>query len=188
MRRVVVPVVLGTLALLAGCGGSADPAPAPAPSSPSGSSVSPSVSPSTGVASGVDLVRPHSTVTAPSGWTRGRAISSDATAADSPDRLAYVELAEIEAFGSTMGAAELGRTRISSSIDARPPKLLPVAELDGVPVYHVAGLVNDEQYLEEYGAIRDDRIVTLTFSFNTRFPAGRRQQVVEQVLATFRWR
>ena len=57
-----------------------------------------------------------------------------------------------------------------------------------MPVYHVAGLVNDEQYLEEYGAIRDDRIVTLTFSFNTRFPAGRRQQVVEQVLATFRWR
>ncbi|HEU5036949.1 MAG TPA: hypothetical protein VFT70_08085 [Nocardioides sp.] len=191
MRRITVPVVLAALALVSGCGSSDDPSPAPAPTATPGTAgASPSDAGSSpgDAAAGVRLTRPNSSVVAPEGWTRGRQVSRDADSADSPDQLSYIELAEIEAFGSTADAAELGRTRIASSIDAKPPKLLPVTELDGVPVYHVAGFVNDEQYLDEYGAIRNDRIVTLTFSFNRRVPADERDQVVAEVLPTFAWK
>ena len=113
---------------------------------------------------------------------------SDEQDADSPDHLSYITLAEIEAFGSAMSAAELGRTRVGSGVSPRAPKLLPEAELDGAPVYHVAGFVSADQYLEEFGAIRNDRIVTLTFSFNRQVPPSEREDVVARVLPTFRWK
>jgi hypothetical protein len=183
MRRLAVLAGLAALALVSGCGGT-DDAPPPAASSPSESTTSPTAD----VASGLRLTKPDATVVAPEGWTKGRALVSDEVAADSPDGLSYLTLAEIEAFGSTQGAEELGHTRVESSLFKTPPKLLPVTELDGVPVYHVAGFVTADRYLEEFGAIRNDRIVTLAFSFNEKVPAAERAQVVEQVLPTFEWR
>ncbi|GAA1142313.1 hypothetical protein [Nocardioides aquiterrae] len=188
MRRTAVPAALAALALLAGCGGSDDPAPTPAPSSgstdPSGSASSPSAD----VATGIRLTQPNSTVVAPEAWTRGRTIVSGETSADSPDHLAWVSLGEIEAFGSDQDAEQLGHTRIASDPSPRKPKLLPVAELDGRPAYHVAGWVGGSRYIDEYGAIWNDRIVSLVFSFNEKVPAAERTQVVEQVLPTFQWK
>jgi hypothetical protein len=192
MRRTAVPAALAALALVSGCGGSDDPSPAPttptttvatSPSS-SGSETSPGAD----AATGIRLTMRNSSVRAPETWTEGRDLTRYEVSADSPDTLSFITLGEIDAFGSTSDAAQLGRTRIASNIDEKPPKLLPVTELDGMPVYHVAGFVNDEEYLEEFGAIANDRIVTLTFSFNRRVPVTERKQVVAEVLPTFAWR
>ena len=45
-----------------------------------------------------------------------------------------------------------------------------------------------DRYLEEYGAIRNDRIVSLQLSFETQVSPADRQAVIDQVLPTFRWR
>lgn len=188
MRRIAVPAALAALALLAGCGGSDDPDPAPAPTSTAGTSPSGGgTSPSADVATGIRLSLPNSTVVAPADWTRGRKIVRGDKSADSPDHLAWIQLGEIQAFGSTQTAEELGRTRLESNL-GKPPKLLPVTELDGVPVYHLAGWVGGSRYMEEYGAIRNDRIVSLHFSFNEKVSAAERQEIVDQVLPTFEWR
>lgn len=188
MRRVAVPALVVVLAAAAGCGGSDDPAPAPSPTASGSTPASEGSSPGGDAATGLRLDRPNSSVVVPEGWVKGRKQSSDAESADSPDHLAYVTLSEIEAFGSTADAEELGRTRVRSSIDPKPPKLMPVTELDGRPAYHVAGYVTDEQYIEEYGAISNDRIVSLLFAFNKRVPEQDRQDVIDQVLPTFRWK
>src|SRR4051794_27952380 len=176
MRRVAAPALLVAIALVSGCGGDHPATTSATPTSEESSPGSPH--PSADVASGIRLSRPNSAVTAPEGWTHGRRLVSDEDDADSPDHLSYLSLAEIEAFGSTMSAAELGRTRVESSVSPRPPRQLPEAELDGAPVYHVAGFVSADQYLEEFGAIRNDRVVTLTFSFNRQVPASEREDVV----------
>lgn len=189
MRRIAVPAGLVALALLAGCGGSDGPDPAPA--SPSTSGASPSdgaTSTSADVATGIRLNQPNSTVVAPDKWTKGRRIVSGETSADRPDHLAWMSLGEIEAFGSDQDAEQLGRTRIASDPGAKKPKLLPVTELDGRPVYHVAGWVGGSRYLDEYGAIWNDRIVSLVFSFNEKVPAADRKEIVDQVLPTFEWK
>lgn len=194
MHRATVPALLLTLALATGCGGSDDPAdPADASSPTASGGASPSApddasgDPQDG-ATGIRLTMPHSTVVAPEGWKQGRQLSSGERSAEDPDSISFVSLGEIEAFGSSQGADELGRTRIASNMSPRTPKLLPVTTLDGVPVYHVAGWVTSYRWTEEFGAVRDDRIVTLVFSFDEKVSPEERQQVLDQVLPTFEWR
>lgn len=187
MQRAAVPVLLLALGLgpLAGCSGSDETSATPAaPRAPATSGASGSAH----AATGIRLSKPEATVLAPEGWTRGRQLSSDEEAAEDPDSISFLTLSEIEAFGATLGADELGRTRIESSVLPRSLTVLPVAELDGVPVYHVAGFVSAERYLEEYGAIRNDRIVSLQLSFDREVSPADRRAVVDQVLPTFRWR
>lgn len=189
MRRIAVPAALAALTLAAGCGGgdeTTDPPTSPTASSP-GAPAS-SASASADVATGIELVKQDATVVAPEGWTKARSLVSDEVGADSPDNLSFMTLSEIEAFGSTQSAEELGHTRVESSLFKTPPKLLPVTELDGVEVYHVAGFVTSDRYVEEFGAIRNDRIVSLAFSFNEKVPASERKRVVAQVLPTFSWK
>ena len=191
MRRTAVPAALAALALLTGCGGSDDPDPAPPPSSTGSTGSTPSgsaSSPSADVATGIRLQQPNSTVVAPEGWVRGRTIVSGETSAHRPDHLSWVSLGEIEAFGSDQDAEQLGHTRVESELGGRKPKLLPVTELDGRPVYHVAGWVDPTRFIDEYGAIWNDRIVSLVFSFNDKVSVAERKQIVEQVLPTFEWK
>ncbi|WP_395656939.1 hypothetical protein [Nocardioides sp.] len=173
--------------LLTGCSGSDDP-PSTAASSPSGGSSSASPTDDASTASGPALTLPHSTVSAPAGWKDTRQIVRGKVAVRSADSASFISLGEIEAFGSTAGPEELGRNRLAAEVSPRKPELLAPATLDGVPAYHVAGFVSEREYLEEYGAIRDDRIVTLTFSFDKSVPEEERRAVVDEVLPTFRWR
>jgi len=197
LRRSTIPVLLIALTTLAGCGGSADdPGTAASPSSPSspsspasspGAPTSGSPSGATAPATGIALSMPNSTVRAPADWTHAKDLTRYEDGADSPDNLAYVMLGEIDAFGSDASAAELADNRLSANVYERAPKKLPVAELDGTPAYHLAGPVSATQYIEEYGAIVRDRIVTLTFSFNDKVTRAERDEVVASVLPTFAW-
>jgi hypothetical protein len=185
-----LPALLLTLALAQGCGGSDDPGsdPGTTGSSPATSSASPSESPSESAATGIRLQLANSAVRAPQGWTHASDLTRFEDGADSPDSLSYVMLGEINAFGSQASAEELARNRIKANLYPKAPEVLPVTDLAGTPAYHVAGFVTGQQYLEEFGTIVRDRIVTLTFSFNRKVPAEERRQVVEQVLPTFTWK
>ena len=70
--------------------------------------------------------------------------------------------------------------------DDRRPKRLTDTTLDGVPVFHVEGRLDDTIWFAAYGAIRDDTVVYVRFDLDT--PPAKSQQVVESVLATWQWK
>ena len=139
-------------------------------------------------ATGVRLTMPRATVRAPRGWTRSPALVSDQTDAEDDDTASAMTLAETQAFGSTAGADELADIARASNLDPMIPRKLPAVELDGVEVYHLAGKVQRLNYLEEFGAVVDDRIVTLSFQLSPEITPTERREIVDSVLATFRWR
>jgi hypothetical protein len=196
VRRTSIPVLLVSLALAAGCSSDgADPGTTTSPTSAT-TSGSESDSPSTSsapddvadVATGIRLSLPNSTVRAPEDWTHSEDLTRYEDGANSTDNLSFMMLGEINAFGSDASADELAQNRIKANLYPKAPKVLPVSELDGTEAYHVAGFVTPQQYLEEFGTIVRDRIVTLTFSFNNKVSKSERDEVVASVLPTFQWK
>lgn len=191
MRTLATFALLLPLALATGCGGD-EPGAGPTPSSTtSTASASPGDTPDpspSDVASGLRVSMPNSSLRAPEGWVRGADLTRYEDEAESPDHLSYVTLGETPAFGSTADAKTLGDHRMTSNVYPRKPRRLPETTLDGVQVYHVAGQLTHDQYIEEYGAIVDDSIVTVTFSFNRTVSESARDQVMAEVLPTFHWK
>ena len=198
MRRTAVATALAAvLALGTACsdgsdGPEADPSPsattsAPSPSDPT--SEPPTDEPTTDVepATGITLTLAHSTVNAPDGWKRSDDIVRTMVGAEDPESVTSVALGEIDAFGQTPDADALADIAIAAGEYPTEPKKLPATELDGVEVYHLAGKVQPLNYLEEFGAVVGDRIVTLTFEFSPAYSPEQRQEVVDSVTATFRW-
>ena len=198
MRRTSIPALLLALlglALVQGCSGSDGPDAAPgtatSPSSPvpsTSESGSPDATPTGDVATGILVSMPNSSVRAPQDWTHAKDLTRYEEGADSPDHLSWISLGEINAFGSQASADELAQNRIESNLYPKAPKVLPVSDLDGTEAYHVAGFVTPQQYIEEFGTIVRDKIVTLTFSFNDKVSKSERDEVVSSVLPTFAWK
>lgn len=194
MRRIAIPALLVALALVQGCNDDDPTTPTgPGTSTPEGSPASPgstttSSSPSVDAATGIRLSMPNSTVRAPSSWSHAPDLTRTEDGADSPDGFSYVVLGEIDAFSSTASAGQLADNRIKANLYQRAPRKLPLTELAGAEAYHLAGFVDDHQYLEEFGTIVRDRIVTLTFSFDEEVPKSDRDEVVASVLPTFAWK
>lgn len=201
MRRFTLATTMVTvLALGAACsGGSEDPEadPTTGAASSSSSSESPSESPSEPAASestgavepatGPRLVQPLATAQGPTGWEKADEILDISSGANDPDTTSVMGLGQIESYDDTLTADELADVAIAASSYPTPPKKLPVTELDGVEVYHLAGQVQKFTYLEEFGAVVKGKIVTLTFQFSRDYSPQERQEIVESVTATFRW-
>lgn len=139
-------------------------------------------------ASGFTLTLAHSTVKAPAGWKHAADIVRTMVGADDPESVTSMALGEVNAFGQTPDADQLGDIAIAAGEYPTEPKKLPNSELDGVEVYHIAGKVQPLNYLEEFGAVVGDRIVTLTFEFSPAYSPQERQELVDSVTATFAWR
>jgi hypothetical protein len=188
--RTTIPALLIALALATGCSSDGDD-PGTASRSTSGTvsdSASPDSGPSADEATGITLSMPNSTVRAPADWTQAKDLTRYEDGADSPDSFSFMVLGEINAFGSTVSAEQLGENRIKANLYDKAPKVLPVSDLDGTEAYHIAGFVGPTQYIEEFGTIVRDRIVTLTFSFNNKVEKSERDEVVSSVLPTFAWK
>lgn len=199
MPRIAATTLLLVAVLASGtaCGGdsNADAGAEPGASGPASASVTTSVEPgdvpsrpAVEPAAGVRLALPLSTVRAPEGWTRPEKIVRTQVDAGDDDTSSIISLGEAEAFGSTMSADELADASIESSFYSRKPRKLPLVELDGVEAYHLAGKVERSTYLEEFGVIVDDQIVTLGFDFSLEVSPAERREIVDSVVASFRWR
>jgi predicted small secreted protein len=194
-RIAATTLLVAVLALGSGCNGDSGTGPdvgstSDAPSSPSSSAASDveSGSASAEPATGIRLSLPHSTVRVPERWTEADVPVTTLVSADAPDSASLISLGEIEGFGSTSSADELADTALRVMQYRFNPKKLPVTELDGVEAYHLAGKIQPLRYLEEFGAIVDDRIVTLSFEFSPEASRAERDEIVDSVTATFRWK
>jgi hypothetical protein len=174
------------------CGGSDDPGPqeprastAPATTSTTPSAPSSSAAPA---ATGPTLSLAHASVRIPDGWSKLDNSLYDQRDAGDDDSSSLISLGEIDAFGGQTDPDELGRSVIRTNPYPRDPQLLPVVVVDGVEMYHLAGKIHKNAYLEDFGAVVDDTIVSLSFTFSLEISPAERQQVVDSVLASYRWK
>lgn len=191
MHRSVVPALLLVALSAAACGGSDDPQPQePASSTPTSASTSPSAptSSATPAAAGPLLDLPHASVHAPDGWKKLDDLVSTQRDAGDDDSFSSVTLGEVDAFGGQTDPDELAKSAIRTSPYPTDPKVLDTVEVDGVEMYHLAGKVDKHAYLEAYGAVVDDTIVSLSFTFATWIEPAERQETVDSVLASYRWK
>ncbi len=183
--RARVAVVGLVAVLLTGCGGS-DPGLRP-DTDPNDEPNSASPSPSQAVepADGPRVENAHASYRVPRGYEVADELAGTIPANDSGAGRSAITLAEVPAFGSTdLGAAaEVVSRNVAQD---RPPKRLADITLDGVPVFHLEGRLDETVWLAAYGAIRDDTVVYVRFDLDTA-PA-KSQQVVESVLATWQWK
>lgn len=175
----------GSLAL-SGCSGSGDD---PAAADPSASASrsggpDPSRAPSVAPATGARVEQPGATMNAPDGFTHD------------PDMVDFLDSASKGTSLVTLGEDPGWRTgdldeaaessRRSKSYQA--PERLADTELAGEPAYHLSGPVNAFSRLEEFAAIHDDHLVTVSFELDSSLPKAARQKMVDSALATFEWR
>lgn len=183
--------VLGALSLAAalttaGCtGGSpgADPAP-PASGSPSGPASSPTTSdPTVAPATGRLMRTSDATVNAPEGWTSALAKTYDHLTLAAPDGVSSVTLSD---FGTVTDADTEKLVRQAAAADRpRNPTVEP-ADLGTAPGVHLA--YHDGQFdVDYYGAIMENTFVYVQFTQYTEVPAAKQQEVIDSVLASFRW-
>jgi hypothetical protein len=194
--RIAVPALLAVL-LAAGtaCGGSDDPGATPSASaSPTESSQSTSPDPSESATSSVEaasgpvLDMPLSSVRIPDGWrVMDPLVSTQQDGADD-DTASTISLGEIDAFGGNPSPDELARNVLKTNPFPMDPEVQPTVEIGGVEFYHLAGKVQKLDYLEDFGAVVDDMIVNLTFHFSPEVSPAERQEIVDSVVATFRWK
>jgi hypothetical protein len=176
-------VALGLVAvLLTGCGDS-DEGVRP-DTDPTGSG-SPSPGEAVEVADGPRVQNAHAAYHVPRGYEVADEVGGTIPANDSGPGRSAITLAEVPAFGSTDLGAAAGVVARNVAQDRRPPRLADTT-LDGVPVFHVEGQLDETVWFAAYGAVRDDTVVYVRFDLDT--PAGKSRQVVESVLATWQWK
>lgn len=199
MPRFAVPALLvAVLALGTACNGSDDPGATPSEpaSSPTGApsteptettteTTTPSIAPATGPV----LEMPRASVRVPEGWEiQDQLVSAQAEAFDD-DTASLITVAETEDFsGGQLTTEQMVDIWYQTSPYDLRPKEQPATELDGVEVYHLAGKTDRLSYLEEFGADRGGRVVALIFELSTELSPQEREEIVDSVVATFRWK
>lgn len=197
MPRFAVPALLvSVLALGTACNGSDDPG--ATPSEPTSTATeAPSTEPtatesetaSVAPATGPELEMPRASVRVPEGWEIQDQLVSAQTEAFDDDTASLITVSETEDFsGGQLTLEQMVDIWFQTSPYDMRPKALPATELDGVEVYHLAGKTDRLSYLEEFGADRGDRIVALTFELSTELSPQEREEIVDSVVATFRWK
>ncbi len=196
-RNLAAAASLGlVLAIGAACDGSEDPGPDPSPSATgtpgSGSptpSDEPSAEPSAEAATGPLLKMPEAQVRAPEGWVKADGMVPTISRATPPEGISAIRLGSIDAFGATPSLDELAQNTIMASLAETKPKKQPNVEIDGKEVYHLSGPTDERNYLDQYGVVYKDRIVTLEIDLDTKYVSeAERAEIVESVLASFTWK
>ncbi|WP_243056844.1 hypothetical protein [Nocardioides sp. SR21] len=177
---------------------SADPSPEPTSSSATSSPTptdeptsEPTEDPTSTVApaTGPALNLPQATVRVPKGWyLTPRVVPEQADAGNDDYSFSSISLAQIDSFNTSTSADELADQWLEANIYPRDPKKLPLTELDGKEVYHLAGKVQPLLYLEEFGTQQNGKLVSIAFLFSPVATPEERQEIIDSTLATFRWK
>lgn len=173
---------------------SADPSPEPS-SSTTASSPTPTDEPTdeptstVAPATGPVLHLPQATVRVPKGWfLTPRIVPQQADAGSHKYGASSISLAQIKSYDTTLSADELADQWFEASFYPRDPKKLPLTELDGKEVYHLAGKVQPLLYYEEFGTQVNGRLVSIAFMFSPAVSKEEGQEIIESTLATFTWK
>jgi hypothetical protein len=194
VTRTAVPALLvAVLALGTACGGSDDPEAQPTDSptsSPTTESTAPTEEPTetegtAAPATGPALELPLSSVNAPEDWKVLDQLVEFQKDAGDDDTSSSITLSEIEAFSGYVSPEQLVKSWFKTSPYPLKPKVQPNVEIDDVEFYHLAGDVMKLNYLEEFGAVVQDKIVTVVFQFSPEVSPTERQEVVDSVMETF---
>jgi hypothetical protein len=183
---------LALLAALAGCTSDDSPPDTTPPSTPSTSTgdptTSPTPTPSVAPATGPRLDTTDASVRAPEGWLKKHGALSFSIFAADPKSGSSVGIEDLHTGETTTTLDQMAQTVIDGTSYGHKPKRLPNTTLDGIEVYHLAGRIDDLQYLVEYGAIYHNSAVYFSFVLTKTIPNDERQEIVDSVLATFRWK
>ncbi len=201
MGRSVLRTILSltVLAFLAGCAqdegadegaGAGGGAPASASPTPSPETEAPAPSASVAPATGKYLELETGKMRAPEGWTHDALISTQISAKD-VDSVSWVAMGEI-LFVREAPLEEIARDALSSHKNVSPRvRRLPDRTLDGVEVYHFAGIRDRDEvvWYEEFGAMHQGMKLTLFFHLDTTKYTTKKERAefIEGVLATFEW-
>lgn len=185
--RAWAPVVLLVLALV-GCGGESEPESAPevsasASESPSSASpteaesASPTVAPATGKVIKVEGLK----VRTPQGWNTNIPLALQQAAF--PKGLIGTIMRVYHFPNSGLFTIdELAESEVAEY--GSKGRRLEDLELDGQPVYHLAGNPDPGVYAERFGTIVDDARVFLEFQFANDEDRSTRDEIIQSVLAT----
>ena len=190
--------MLGTLALCAlltaasACDGASpreaasstgDPT-ASAPASPT--STGPTAQPATGKR----LRTPHASVNSPEGWTKPFPMSTaDFKVQNDPTGLSGVTISDIGLVGSTADPeTELRKVALNANgKQAKTASIDTDSMLDGELAAH-ASYEDLGQHHEVYGAFHLQSFVYVDWAFDPSIARADQQRIVEEGLASFRWR
>lgn len=177
------------LVLLVGCGGE-EGSVADAPEATVGDTTSPSPTEEPGetvaAASGKVMAVERAHARAPEGWSVKRQLPGvlDSWVANERGTVNQVYLSDLGTVSSD-SLRQLVRTGGLKNFSGRP-EVSYDAELAGEDAFRATGdgVLGPR---EEYGALRGGAAVVLAFEFSASMPASRRREVVDQVMASFRW-
>ena len=186
--------VVASLLLLAptACGGSDDPDGDPgastspaSPTTPASPTDDPSPTSTVAPATGIKVDTSRFSFRAPEGF-ENRPISGEliGSVVDLiPDDTIFFSIYEDYRI-STLG--EMAQAYLNATSYEILPKRMPDTVIDGRPVFHLSGPVNDRSHADAYGLMVDGAGVNITFDLHS--DPARRQEIIESTLATLRWK
>ena len=108
------------------------------------------------------------------------------TSAEDPRGKVYVGFGELRAVGPDQTLEEQAAQASRNAMTDPPPKILDTIVVDGVELYHVAGIgFAPASVLDEFGARVGNSEISIRVEMDDDIPDAERQKIVAQVLAGF---
>ncbi len=185
------------LAALAGCtGGDPEPKasdPTAATSSPAPpASQSPTESPSVAVATGPLLKMPTVEAHAPAGWEKLDQLVPLADTAGDPKGFSSITLSEVDSFDDSTND-ELVKIAHDLGLNKGEVVHREDVEVVGVAMYRIVSKEKPTKSFEnityeELGTVYNDQVISIIFNLARSIPEAKRQQIRDEVLASFVWK
>jgi hypothetical protein len=155
---------------------SVDPTATGDPTASSGSTVAP--------ATGEPLELSNVSVHAPKGFDADPPDGSNLRFAFERGGIQSIALANTDSTNEALSLRNQARISITNNVYPRKPSVLGPVEVDGVEMYHYAGPVSDNEYVDEYGAIYDGSQISINFLLSATAAEAEHRELIDSVLAT----
>jgi len=190
-----VPLIVAALLALAGCGDDPtsevdnEPTEQASPSvDPTGTGEPteslPPTSPTVQPATGKLLELSNVSVRVPEGFQPDPPDLSYLRFAFERGGIQSIALGNTPAVNEDLSLREQARISIRNNVYDQPPSVLEPVEIGGIAMYHYAGKINPNEYVEEYGAVHDGSQVSVNFGLATTSPEAEREELVASVMAS----
>ena len=190
-------VSLAASLVVAGCGAdspepkASDPTTAPSPLAPPASE-SPTEAPSVATATGPLLKMPTVEVHVPAGWEKLEQLLPLADTAGDPKGFSTITLSEVDSFDDSTND-ELADISLGQDRDKGEVIHGDDLEVAGVPMYRLVSKDKPTKSFEnityeQLGTVYNDQVISIIFNLQRSIPEAQRQQIRDEVLASFVWK